>query len=84
MIVGEVCSMEKGKKISILGAGNVGSSIAFSLAIQGLASEIVLVDINRDKAIGEAMDIYQGTAICPPVNIIAGDYKDMIYCCQLQ
>ena len=69
--------MEKGKKISILGAGNVGSSIAFSLAIQGLASEIVLVDINRDKAIGEAMDIYQGTAICPPVNIIAGDYKDM-------
>ncbi len=68
--------MESGKKISILGAGNVGATIAYTLAVEGLASEIVLVDINREKAIGEAMDIYQGTALCPPVNIYAGDYPD--------
>ena len=47
----------KGKKIVILGAGNVGASIAYTLTVQGLASEIVLIDVNYDKAKGEAMDI---------------------------
>lgn len=69
--------MEKGNKISILGAGNVGATIAYTLTVDGLASEIVLVDINKDKAKGEAMDIYQGTALCPPVNIYDGDYSDI-------
>lgn len=69
--------MEKGKKISILGAGNVGATIAYTLTLDGMASEIVLVDINTDKAKGEAMDIIQGTALCPPVNIYAGDYSDI-------
>jgi L-lactate dehydrogenase len=70
--------MKKGSKISILGAGNVGATIAYTLTLDGLASEIVLVDINRDKAKGEAMDIIQGTALCPPVNIYAGDYPDIV------
>ena len=52
--------MKKGKKISILGTGNVGATIAYSLAMDGMASELVLVDINKDKAKGEAMDIMQG------------------------
>lgn len=69
--------MENGNKISILGAGNVGATIAYTLTVEGLASEIVLVDINHDKAKGEAMDIYQGTALCPPVNIYDGDYPDI-------
>lgn len=69
--------MEKGNKISILGAGNVGATIAYTLTMDGMASEIVLVDINTDKAKGEAMDIIQGTALCPPVNIYAGDYSDI-------
>lgn len=69
--------MENGNKISILGAGNVGATIAYTLTVDGLASEIVLVDINHDKAKGEAMDIYQGTALCPPVNIYDGDYPDI-------
>lgn len=69
--------MKKGNKISILGAGNVGATIAYALTLNGLASEIVLVDINQDKAKGEAMDIIQGTALCPPVNIYAGDYSDI-------
>ena len=68
--------MKKGKKICILGAGNVGASIAFSLTLQGLASEIVMVDINENKAKGEAMDIIQGTAFSAPVNIYQGSYSD--------
>lgn len=66
---------QKGKKIVILGAGNVGATIAFTLTLDGMGSEIVLIDINNDKAKGEAMDIIQGTAFCPPVNIYAGDYE---------
>lgn len=65
---------QTGKKIVILGAGNVGATIAYTLTIDGMGSEIVLIDINNDKAKGEAMDIIQGTAFCPPVNIYAGDY----------
>lgn len=69
--------MKKGTKISILGAGNVGATIAYTLTLGGQASEIVLVDINHDKAQGEAIDIIQGTALCPPVNIYSGDYSDI-------
>lgn len=69
--------MKKGNKISILGAGNVGATIAYTLTLDGLASEIVLVDINGDKAKGEAMDIVQCTALCPSVDIYAGDYSDI-------
>ncbi len=67
--------MKKGKKVSILGAGNVGATIAYTLTMDGMCSEIVLVDINEAKAKGEAMDILQGTALCPPVNIYASDYS---------
>ena len=69
--------MKKGNKISILGAGNVGATIAYTLTLDGMASEIVLVDINQNKAKGEAMDIIQGTALGKPVNIYAGDYSDI-------
>ncbi len=50
-------------KITVIGAGSVGATIANDLMIQGTASEIVLVDINKQKAFGEALDIYQGRAI---------------------
>lgn len=69
--------MKKANKISILGAGNVGATIAYTLTLEGLASEIVLVDINKDKAKGEAMDIIQCTALCPSVNIYSGEYSDI-------
>lgn len=62
-------------KIVILGAGNVGSTIAYTLAVDGFASELVLIDINKEKAEGEAMDIAQGAAFCPPVSIYSGDYE---------
>lgn len=66
--------MKKGRKITILGAGNVGATIAYTLTMDGMASEIVMIDVNNDKARGEAMDILQGTPFCAPVNIYAGDY----------
>ncbi len=69
--------MKKANKISILGAGNVGATIAYTLTLEGLASEIVLVDINKDKAKGEALDIIQCTALCPSVNIYSGEYSDI-------
>ena len=68
--------IKKGKKIVVLGAGNVGATIAYTLTMDGMASEIVLIDINKEKAKGEAMDIIQGTAFCPPVSIYAGSYVD--------
>ena len=68
--------MKKGKKIAILGAGNVGATIAYTLTMDKTASEIVLIDVNKDKAKGEAMDIVQGTAFSAPINIYEGDYED--------
>ncbi|MBO5036287.1 MAG: L-lactate dehydrogenase [Clostridia bacterium] len=64
-------------KIAIIGTGYVGSTIAYTLTINGLASEIVMLDINDEKAIGEALDIRQGTPFCNPCNIYAGDYSDI-------
>jgi L-lactate dehydrogenase len=64
------------RKITVIGAGNVGATIAYTLAVQGIANEIVLIDINMDKATGEAMDIEQGTPFCPPSTVRAGDYPD--------
>lgn len=63
-------------KISIIGTGSVGSTIAYTLAVMGLASEIVMIDINSEKALGEALDIRQGTPFCAPCSVYAGDYRD--------
>ena len=63
-------------KISVIGAGAVGATIANDLMIQGVASEIVLVDVNKKKAIGEALDIYQGAPFCSPAVVQAGEYED--------
>ncbi|MDR3354606.1 MAG: L-lactate dehydrogenase [Synergistaceae bacterium] len=69
--------MAKSKKISILGAGNVGATTAYALAIQGIASEIVLIDIFKEKAFGEAADIIQGAPFVPsPFKIYSGEYED--------
>ena len=63
-------------KITIIGAGSVGSTIAYTLSSQDIASEIVLIDINKQKAEGEVLDIIQGTCFRDPISIIAGDYED--------
>lgn len=63
-------------KITVIGAGAVGSTIAYSLTIKGVATKIVLIDINHEKAVGEALDISQGTPFTEPVHIYAGTYAD--------
>lgn len=63
-------------KVTIIGTGSVGSTIAYTLTVMGLASEIVMIDINNNKALGEALDIRQGTPFCTPCSIYAGSYTD--------
>lgn len=63
-------------KITIIGAGSVGSTIAYTLSNGDIASEIVLIDINKEKVEGEVLDIAQGTCFRDPVSITAGDYED--------
>jgi len=68
--------MFKGK-ISIIGAGFVGSTTAYTILLSGLVSEIVLIDINRDKAEGDAMDMNHGLSFVSPVKITAGGYEEI-------
>jgi len=64
------------RKVTILGAGNVGATIAYTLTIDGLCSEICLIDAAKEKAVGEALDIQQGLAFNRWMHIYAGDYAD--------
>ncbi len=64
------------RKITIIGAGSVGSTIAYTLSNTDIASEIVLIDINKDKVTGEVLDIAQGTCFRDPISIVAGEYID--------
>lgn len=63
-------------RIVIVGAGAVGTTFAYSLMISGLTEEIILVDVDKVKAEGEAMDLNHGQPFVKPVQIWAGDYKD--------
>ena len=63
-------------KITVVGAGLVGATAGYSLMARGLAAEIVLVDLNRDRAEGEAMDLNHALAFGKPARIRAGDYAD--------
>ena len=64
------------RKITIIGAGSVGSTIAYNLSQDDVASEIVLIDVNKDKAEGEVLDIIQGTCFRDPIAVTAGDYEE--------
>lgn len=63
-------------KLVVVGAGYVGSTTAFTIMLGGLFSEIVLIDLNKDKAVGDAMDMAHGVSFVKPVNVYAGDYSD--------
>lgn len=63
-------------KVSIIGAGFVGSSIAYALVTSGLISEVLLIDKNEKKAEGEALDIGQGSRLTRPVDIYSGGIED--------
>ena len=66
------------RKAAIIGCGFVGSATAFCLMQSGLFSEIVLQDVDKDKAEGEAMDITHGTPFAGRMKIYAGNYNDMM------
>jgi L-lactate dehydrogenase len=63
-------------RIAIVGTGHVGSTFAYALLLSGLASEIVLIDVNRLRAEGEAMDLNHAEPFAHPTRIWAGDYAD--------
>jgi L-lactate dehydrogenase len=64
------------RKIVVVGAGSVGATYVYALMHTGLASEIVLVDIDQKRVEGEVMDLEHGLAFVQPVNIRAGGYSD--------
>lgn len=66
------------KKITIIGAGSVGATTAFALLTRGAASEVVLIDVNKEKALGEALDIKQATPFIDNCDIYAGSYEDAV------
>lgn len=64
-------------RVAVIGAGLVGATFAYSLMISGLVSEIVLVDADRERAVGEAMDLAHGVPFVRNVQVWAGDYNDV-------
>ena len=63
-------------KATIIGAGSVGATIAYTMALNASVSEIVIIDINEKKAFGEAMVISQGAPFSSPVTVYSGGYED--------
>jgi L-lactate dehydrogenase len=63
-------------KVSVIGVGDVGATVAYTLQISGLATEIVLIDVDQARAQGHALDMNHGLFFTPPVTIRAGDYAD--------
>ena len=68
------------RKAAVIGCGFVGSACAFSLIQRGLFSELVLIDANRDKAEGEAMDLSHGLPYIAAMDVRAGTYDDLSDC----
>ena len=66
----------KKKKIVVVGSGHVGSTTVYTLMMAGTADEIVLIDVNRDKAEGDALDMNHGMSFLPPVRLRVGGYED--------
>lgn len=66
------------RKVAVIGCGFVGSATAFTLMKSSLFSEMVLIDIDKARAEGEAMDISHGIPFAGPMKIYAGDYDDIV------
>ena len=67
----------KKNKVVIVGTGMVGMSYAYSMLNQGACEELVLIDINKERARGEAIDLNHGLSFAPrKMKIYAGDYSD--------
>ncbi len=69
------------RKVGIIGIGHVGAHVAFSLVTQGIVDELVLVDINKQKAISERQDLLDAATYLPHrINVITGEYEDLADC----
>lgn len=68
------------RKCAVIGCGNVGATVAYTLMQTGWFSDMVLIDVNRKKAEGEANDLRDGLPFHTPMNIFAGDYPDLADC----
>lgn len=68
--------MRESTKIVVVGSGAVGSTFAYTVLLKGLANELVIIDINKDKAEGDALDLNHGMLLAQPMKIYAGDYPD--------
>lgn len=66
------------RKIGIIGCGNVGMTVAYTLISHGLCTELVLIDVNKQKAESEAMDLGHCLPFLAPMQIYSGDYADLI------
>lgn len=73
----QICDCVNVRKVAIIGCGFVGSASAFALLQSGLFSEMVLIDVDKERAEGEAMDISHGIPFAGPMNIYAGGYEDI-------
>jgi L-lactate dehydrogenase len=62
--------------VAVIGAGNVGATFAYTLVLEGLVGEIALIDVDRQRAEGEAMDISHAVPLSNPVRVWAGDYAE--------
>ncbi|WP_066894519.1 L-lactate dehydrogenase [Clostridium nigeriense] len=63
-------------KISIIGAGSIGATTAFALLQKEVAREIVINDINQEKALGEVLDLMHGSSLTSPCNVTLGSLED--------
>ncbi|HEY5285229.1 MAG TPA: L-lactate dehydrogenase [Polyangia bacterium] len=68
--------MNEPVRIAVVGAGNVGATFAYSVVLSGLASEIVLLDADKARAEGHAMDLDHAVPFNQPVRVWAGSYED--------
>jgi L-lactate dehydrogenase len=67
----------RSQKVGLVGTGLVGSSFAYALMQRGIASDLVLIDANAEKAVGEMMDLNHGLSFTKPMKITAGNYSDL-------
>lgn len=65
------------RKITVIGAGNVGATIAYSIAMQNMVSELAIVDVFAEKAEGEALDIRHGLSFFGAMNVRSGGYEEV-------
>lgn len=63
-------------KIVVIGSGAVGATFAYTVLVKGLATELVIIDVNKDKAEGDALDLNHGLMLANPMKIKAGGYED--------